>query len=176
MKEPATAIHTWPKTEAKTQCWTGSPESVRVVLFNILKLIYHGAHTETSVSPARRCDFRRRDPADNPGDQGLLWRFVKISEQARFRACCRPPNHPPGPIDGCPQKTSASACGFSGKHPPQPIGGCPQKMSSFWCRVADHMCHGQVPLSVWSGMATLLQRLFTRGIVAHALVPTGAGW
>jgi hypothetical protein len=127
------------------------------------------------ASRLHRCDFRRRDPADNPGDRGFL-RFVKVSEQARLRACCRPPSHPPDPIDGCPQKTSASACGFSEKHPPQPIDGCPHRTSSFWCRVADHMCHGQVPLSVWSGMATLVHRLFTLGVVAHALLPTGAGW
>ena len=71
----------------------------------------------TNASPARRCDFQRRGPGNNPGDRFFL-RFLKISEQARLRACCRPPSHPPDPIDGCPQKTSASACGFSDKHPP----------------------------------------------------------
>ena len=106
VKERPTAIRKWPETQAKAQFLLGSPGSVRFLVFSIFRHRNHGELIEQSVSPARRDDFQRRGSETNPGDRGFL-RFVKISEQAPFRACCRPPNPPPDPIDGCPQKTSS---------------------------------------------------------------------
>ena len=69
VKEPPTAIGKCPETQAKTQFRSWSPESAHLVVFSIFKRRNHGARIAICVSPARRCDFRRRDPADNPGDE-----------------------------------------------------------------------------------------------------------
>ena len=158
----------------KTHVMTGSPESVRVVVFNTPKPFYDGAHTETGVSPARRCDFRRRKPADNPGDMFFLT-FCENQRAGRFRACCRPPNHPPDPIDGCPQKTSSVVRGAGRRLAPG--GGSTfmlwhgQCMACLWSPG-----HGPAPPSVWSGLPTLVHRLLTIGVVADALLPAGGRW
>ena len=63
--------------------------------------------------------------------------FVKISEQARLRACCRPPRPPPGPIGGPPHKTASVVRGAGRRLAP---GGGSTRVS--WCGTdsAWHVC------------------------------------